>query len=200
VSSFNDSYRGTPPWDIGRPQGEFVRASERGEVRGEVIDVGCGIGEHSIFFASRGNPTLGVDSAPLAIEKAKAKAARRHSVAEFLVWDALKLASLGRRFDCAIDSGLFHVFSDGQRAAYVKSLSAVLRPGAGYLMLCFSDREPAGWGGPRRVSKEEIRDSFARGWRVDYIRPAMFESSFHDHGGLAWLSRITRTEEETESR
>jgi len=200
MSSFNDAYRGTPPWDIGRPQGEYVRAEERGEVRGEVIDVGCGTGEHSIFFASRGNPTLGIDSAPLAIEKAKAKADRRHSAAEFLVWDALKLASLGRRFDCAIDSGLFHVFPDVQRAAYVKSLSAVLRPGGRYLMLCFSDREPAGWGGPRRVSKGEIRDSFAEGWRIDYIRPATFESTFHDHGGKAWLSSISRVEEGPKSR
>lgn len=197
MSSFNDSYRGVPPWDIGRPQGELVRAAERGEVRGNVIDVGCGTGEHSIFFASRGNPTLGVDSAPLAIEKARAKAARRHSTAEFLVWDALGLASLGRRFDCAIDSGLFHVFPDRERAAYVRSLSAALLPGGRYLMLCFSDREPSGWGGPRRVSKEEIRESFAEGWRIDYIKPATFESSFHEHGGLAWLSSLTKVEEGT---
>ncbi|MDA4124937.1 MAG: class I SAM-dependent methyltransferase [Thaumarchaeota archaeon] len=195
MSTFNDSYRGTPPWDIGRPQAEFVQAAERGEVRGEVIDVGCGTGEHSLFLAARGNPTLGVDSAPLAIEKAKSKATQRHSSAEFLVWDALSLGSLGRRFDCAIDSGLFHVFPDVQRAAYVRSLSEVLRPGGRYLMLCFSDREPADWGGPRRVSREEIRESFAKGWRVDYIKPASFESSFHDHGGKAWLSSLTRVEE-----
>jgi hypothetical protein len=58
-------------------------------------------------------------------------------------------------------------------------------------MLCFSDEEPTGWGGPRRVSKEEIRTTFKEGWRVDWIRAARFESKFHDDGGRAWLSSIT---------
>ncbi len=192
MSMFNDSYKGVPPWDIGRPQGEFVKLAERGEVRGEVIDVGCGTGEHSIFFASRGHDVLGVDSAPLAIEKAKVKAAQLGSKARFLVLDALDLGSLGRRFDAAVDSGLFHVFPDPQRAAYVKSLSQAVKPGGRYFMLCFSDKEPVDWGGPRRVARREIKDSFSDGWYIEYIRPARFESSFHKEGGEAWLSRIRK--------
>lgn len=192
MSIFNDSYKGIPPWDIGRPQREFVLLANRGEVKGDVIDVGCGTGEHSIFFASRGHPVLGVDSAPLAIEKAKAKAAERKSEAEFLVWDALDLGSLERKFDTAVDSGLFHVFPDPQRAAYVESLSRALRPGGRYFMLCFSDREPKDWGGPRRVSQQEIRDSFASGWVVDYIHPGRFESTFHAQGGEAWLASVRK--------
>ncbi len=192
MSGFNDSYRGVPPWEVGFPQGEFVRLAERGEVKGDVIDVGCGTGEHSIYFASRGHNVLGVDSAPLAIEKAKAKAFRRGSGARFLVWDALDLGSLGRRFDTAIDSGLFHVFSDPQRRAYVKSLSGAVKPGGTYFMLCFSDKEPIDWGGPRRVSQKEIQDSFAFGWDVDYIRPARFESAFHEEGAKAWLASIRK--------
>ena len=39
-------------------------------------------------------------------------------------------------------------------------------------MLCFSELQPGDWG-PRRVTEEEIRASFAdRGWRVDSIEPA----------------------------
>ncbi len=29
---FNPAYRGTPPWDIGRPQPDFVRLEEAGEI------------------------------------------------------------------------------------------------------------------------------------------------------------------------
>jgi SAM-dependent methyltransferase len=169
-----------------------VRLAERGEVKGDVVDAGCGTGEHSIFFASRGHRVLGVDSAPLAIERAKAKASQRGSTAEFVVADALDLGRLGRRFDAAIDSGLFHVFPDGERAAYVRSLASALRPGGKCFVLCFSDREPTDWGGPRRVSRQEIEDAFSEGWRLDYVRPAGFESRFHDDGGHAWLSSATR--------
>jgi cyclopropane fatty-acyl-phospholipid synthase-like methyltransferase len=192
MSFFNESYRGIPPWDIGRPQREFVNLSERGEVKGDIIDIGCGTGENAIFFASKGHRTLGVDAAPLAIEKAKAKARQRGSKAEFKVADALDLGSLKRQFDAATDCGLFHVFTDGERKDYRESLAAVLRPGGRYFMLVFSDKEPAEWGGPRRISKGEITDCFSEGWHVDFIRRAKFESTFHGEGGEAWISGITK--------
>lgn len=193
MSFFNEAYQGVPPWDIGRPQKEFVKLAESGQVDGDVIDVGCGTGENAMLFAARGNRVLGVDSAPIAIEKARAKASQRVSKAEFIVADALHLGELHRRFDVAIDSGLFHVFSDRDRAMFVESIGAVLRPKGSYYMLCFSDREPKGWGGPRRVSKVEILQSFSRGWRVNYVRPARFESAFHERGGGAWFSKVTKT-------
>jgi ubiquinone/menaquinone biosynthesis C-methylase UbiE len=192
LSFFNEAYRGVPPWDIGRPQGEFVKLAEEGKVKGDVIDVGCGTGENAIMFASTGHKVLGVDSSPLAIEKAKAKARERKSPAEFIVAEAMDLESIGRKFDAAIDCGLFHVFSDRDRGLFAKSLWKVLKPRGAYFMLCFSDREPSDWGGPRRVTKEEIRSTFSGDWRVDWIRPAMFESQFHDKGGQAWLSAITK--------
>jgi len=169
---------------------KLVTSEDLGE---EVIDVGCGTGENTMLFASRGYRALGVDSAPLAIEKARAKASQRGSNAEFILADALHLAELNRRFDAAIDSGLFHVFSDRERVSYVESLRDVLRPGGRYYMLCFSDKEPVSWGGPRRVFKREILTSFSDEWHVDYVRPARFESAFHERGAKAWFTKVTRT-------
>lgn len=192
MSFFNSAYLGTPPWDIGRPQKEFVKLADEGKVRGDILDLGCGTGENAMMFASRGNRVLGVDSAPLAIAKAKSKAKERGSTAEFMVADALDLPSLGRTFDAAIDCGLFHTFPDRERATFVRGLRKTLVPGGTYFMLCFSDREPADWGGPRRVSKEEILHTFARGWRVDSIEPARFEASQLGDGGYAWMATVTR--------
>jgi len=193
MNFFNEAYRGVPPWDIGRPQPVFAELAVSEDLGDEIIDVGCGTGEHAMLFASKGYKVLGVDSAPLAIEKARTKASQRGSKAEFVVADALHLAELHRKFDAAIDSGLFHVFSDKDRSAYVESLGDVLRPQGRYYMLCFSDREPVGWGGPRRVFKREILASFSDGWQVDYVRPARFESTFYGRGGEAWFSKVTRT-------
>ncbi|UCC87337.1 MAG: class I SAM-dependent methyltransferase [Anaerolineales bacterium] len=191
MSSFNSAYAGTPPWDIGRPQAEIVRLSEANEIRGRVLDVGCGTGEHVLYLAELGQEAWGVDSAPAAIEKAKTKAQERGLAANFLVGDATELQRLGRTFDTVIDSGLFHTFSDEERPLFVKSLAHVLRPGGTYYALCFSERE-LGPGGPRRVSRAEIRSSFQEGWKINYIREARFESSIHTGGARAWLSSITR--------
>ena len=60
-------------------------------------------------------------------------------------------------------------------------------------MLCFSEKEPTDWGGPRRVTKEEIRSSFQKKWKINYIKEARFESSYHSDGGMAWLSSVTKS-------
>ena len=188
---FDAAYQGTPPWDIGRPQKEFVELVRRGEITGSVLDIGCGTGEHALFFAAKGHEVWGIDSAPLAIGKAQEKAKARGLAVHFLVRDALDLAGLNRKFDTATDSGLFHTLSDEDRPVFEKSLASVLSPGGIYFMLCFSDREPPGYG-PRRIAEREIRESFAEGWSINYIRPATFESRTRAEGPRAWLSSITK--------
>ena len=188
---FDSAYRGTPPWDIGRPQKEFVELVRRGEIKGSVLDIGCGTGEHALFFAQEGYEVCGIDSAPLAIQKAREKAAARGLPVHFCVLDALDLAKLTRTFDTATDSGLFHTLSDEDRPLFVDNLAAILSPGGNYFMLCFSDREPAGYG-PRRITEREIRESFSDGWIINYIRPATFESRTRAEGPHAWLSSIAK--------
>jgi cyclopropane fatty-acyl-phospholipid synthase-like methyltransferase len=126
-----------------------------------VLDIGCGTGEHALFFAEEGHEVWGIDSSPRAIEKAREKAAQRGLQVHFEVLDALQLSRLGRMFDTATDSGLFHTLSDQDRPLFVQNLAAVLQPGGNYFMLCFSDQEPGGYG-PRRITQQEIRDSLAK--------------------------------------
>ena len=61
------------------------------------------------------------------------------------------------------------------------SLAGVVEPGGRYVMLCFSDRQPGDWG-PRRVSQDELRRSFADGWRVDSIEEAVLEITISPEG------------------
>lgn len=196
--TFESAYAGKAPWDIGRPQRVFVEAADR--VTGDVLDAGCGTGENALYFAGRGHPVLGIDFLEPPIREARRKAQERGLDAEFLVLDALTLSALDRRFDGAIDSGLFHVFSDEDRARYVAGLAHVTKPGGRIFLACFSDEEP-GTQGPRRVSPREIREAFAEGWVVEVIRPARFEVrddlegiAFSEGGPKAWFSVIRREE------
>lgn len=192
-NGFDDSYTGIPPWDIGHPQKEIVALAEAGEIKGSVLDAGCGTGEHVLYFAGRGQQSWGIDFAPSAIEKAKQKARDRKLDVAFRVADALTLGELGKKFDNIIDCGLFHCFSDSDRTRYAKSLSQALVPGGKYFMLCFSEHESAEWGGPRRVTQQEIRDTFRidDSWHINFIREALFETNFHPKGGKAWLVGVT---------
>jgi cyclopropane fatty-acyl-phospholipid synthase-like methyltransferase len=171
-STFEAAYAGRPPWDIDRPQRAFVEVADL--VAGEVLDSGCGTGENALFFAGRGHPVLGIDFLERPVQEARRKAQERGLDAEFAHMDALGLVAFDRRFDTVIDSGLFHVFSDENRARYVAGLAHVTRPGGRLYLLCFSDEEP-GTQGPRWVSQAELRGAFSDGWDVEEIRPERFE-------------------------
>jgi 2-polyprenyl-3-methyl-5-hydroxy-6-metoxy-1,4-benzoquinol methylase len=64
VEDFDRSYTGTPAWDIGRPQPIFVGLADEGAIRGQVLDAGCGTGEHALMAASRGLEATGIDASP----------------------------------------------------------------------------------------------------------------------------------------
>ena len=171
--SWDAVYAGSPPWDIGRPQSAFRALAEAGALRGRVLDVGCGTGEHTLMAAALGLDATGVDIAPTALAIAQRKATERGLTARFLAWDATDLAALGERWQTVLDCGVFHVFDDTDRPRYVASLAAAVEPGGRYHMLVFSDRQ-RGTLGPRRISQAEIRASFAEGWSIVSIEPAIW--------------------------
>ena len=181
----------TPPWDIGRPQPAFETLAAAGGLVGRVLDVGCGTGEHALLAASLGHEAVGVDIARSAIELAKAKGAERRLAVQFVEFDALRLAELGQTFDTVLDCGLFHVFDDDDRELFVPSLASVLPMAGRYHMLCFSEHQPGDWG-PRRITQNEIRASFAEGWVVDSIEPAIIAITIDPAGAQAWQVQATR--------
>ncbi|HXY88585.1 MAG TPA: class I SAM-dependent methyltransferase [Candidatus Acidoferrales bacterium] len=196
---FESVYHGEPPWDIGRPQKEYMQLEQEGEIVGSVLDVGCGTGENALYLAEHGHDVWGVDFIPTAIQKAQEKAVQRHLTATFRVLNVLELHTLGRTFDTVIDSGLFHSLSDDDRPRFVDNLAAVMDRGGTYFMLCFSELAPVLDFSKLKdfmpkdfmpdlsklkpddykrlqVTQAEIKESFQDGWRINYIRQATLET------------------------
>ncbi|WP_157128732.1 class I SAM-dependent methyltransferase [Nocardia amamiensis] len=208
----------TAPWVIGEPQPAIVELEREGWITGRVLDPGSGAGEHTILLTRLGYDARGIDMSPSAVEYARANAAAQGvPTAAFEVADAL---ALGERadfagdppgsapaFDTIVDSALFHVFGteDAERAAYVRSLHAVCKPGGILHVLALSDTEP-GFG--PRISDTLIRESFRDGWTLEDLRPTRYRGRITDTvaqnaEGLevsesgkvdlaAWLARIRR--------
>ena len=143
-----------------------------------------------------GLEVTGVDMAPTAIERARAKARRRGLAAEFLVGDVLALNRIDRlapRFRTVIDTGCLHTFPNADRPLYAASLASVVEPGGVLHLLCFSELTP-GTDGPRRVTEGEIHGTFARDWVVEQVEQSSFAVSNLWSGvpPSAWLARIVR--------
>jgi SAM-dependent methyltransferase len=193
--SWDDAYLGgRAPWDIGRPQPAIVRIAD--QLKGGVLDVGCGSGEHALLAATLGLRVTGVDVSQVAVENARAKARQRGLIAEFLVGDILDLAAVDRLdppFETVIDVGCFHTLANADRPVYAASLASVVEPGGILHLLCFSEHTP-GIDGPRRVTEAELRNTFSRDWKVQRVTAEGFAVSNAWVGvePSAWLARIIR--------
>jgi SAM-dependent methyltransferase len=163
---FNDAYENrTAPWVIGEPQPAIVALEQTGRIRGKILDVGCGLGEHTILLTGLDYDVLGIDFVPSAVEQARANAAAKGIDARFEVADAMNLTADGR-FDTVLDSALFHVFGDDDRGAYVASLHGAVKPGGYVHVLALSD---AGRGFGPQVSEAQVRTAFGDGWELEAL-------------------------------
>jgi SAM-dependent methyltransferase len=167
LSVFDDAYAThSAPWVIGEPQPAIVTLEREGWVRGKVLDVGCGTGEHTIYLSALRYDVYGMDSSLRAVEQARANAAARNVEAHFQVADALALGD-DTTYDTVIDSALFHIFDADDRARYVRSLHLACRPGALVHVLAVSDTGP-GFG--PQVSDATIREAFSQRWVLEDLR------------------------------
>ena len=155
ASRFIESYRGTPPWDIGRPQPAFERLASAGDVARSGAGRRVRHGRERTGVRRRGlrggrRRRRGGGGGGRACQSGGARPGSRVPGAR-----RPGAGRPGRRFGTVVDSGLFHTFDDGERRRYVASLATATAPGARVHVLCFSEREHAE-GGPRRVTQAEL--------------------------------------------
>jgi SAM-dependent methyltransferase len=157
------------PWDIGAPQPAVVALADAGELTGEVLDSGCGLGENAIFLAGRGLRVTGVDGAQAALRSARERAAEQGVEVEFVHADVTTFSGIGQRFDTVLDSALYHCLDDESRTAYAEALWRVTVPGARLHLLCFADVGNDGFGLPMTVGQDDLRAHLGARWDIDRI-------------------------------
>ena len=190
-AGFAEHYaEGRPVWDIGKPQAPFIEIAD--QVKGPVLDVGCGTGSAALFFASRGLEVTGIDLVDEAIRRAEKKVAEQAASVEFLVKDAFTLADWDRRFATIIDSGLFHVFAEDElrRSLYGAVLGNVLQPG-GYLYLMASKKQDDGAVAMPGMTLGDLHNTFADGWNIESVKEFQAEvtpETLQQHPGATWMT------------
>lgn len=166
----------TVPWDIRQAQPRLMELEALGGITGEVLDIGCGLGDNAIFLASRGHSVTGLDGSPTAIEHARNRAAQAGVSVTFGVADATQLTGYDDRFDTVVDSALYHCLDEDGRQTYAASLYRATRPGARWHLFCFSDGNVNGIVAPMgSVPESNIRDTLtANDWCIDFLGPTTY--------------------------
>lgn len=159
---------GRPPWDTNVTPPELVALIEgEGLPVGRALELGCGTGTNAIYLARHGWQVTALDFVPRAIRQARRKARRAgvRAVIRFRVADVSRLEGLDLpAFDFALDIGCLHTLTPEQRGSYAAGLSAVMRPGAAYLLYALFPRE--GSIGAMGVAPDDVRALFEPRFRV----------------------------------
>jgi len=164
---------GLTPWeqdDPAEPLAELV-TGPAASAPGQALDIGCGTGSDAIFCARNGWQVTGIDDVPLALKRARAKAAEAGVDVRFERADVTRTGpeQIGTGYRLLIDMGCLHNLEQRVRPAVGRLLTSVAAPGATLLMMTFATGGPRP--GPVGLDAADVKAMFPE-WDVAFSRPA----------------------------
>lgn len=190
-----------PKWFDRGVSPEIVEAVDSGWLpgRGQVLDVGCGMGDVAAWFAERGYQATGADFAEAVRRASERHAAYLNRGLRFVALDISGVVPRNERFDIIVDRGCLHGIPEILVECYVANISLLASPGARMLlfMKAFRDGEPFGDEAHTRRKAECVRDIFRGQFTIESHRPIYMRKNGllnprHPLPGL--LFRLTRTQ------
>jgi len=158
---------GTAPSDWAREIARLVRPGDA------VLDLGCGEGRDSVFFAELGAAVTGVDLAADGLDKARRLAHRRGVRVRWIEGDMTETPPAGR-FDLIFSCGTIHYVPRAERQPLFRRLAAMTRPGGHQAHVVFT---------ARHVHEE-------KGETVDYFTAGELRKAFVEWQLLRHVERV----------
>jgi SAM-dependent methyltransferase len=156
-------------------------------------------------LANKGFRVTGVDISPNALELARHLAEETAVECRFVAADLTgDVAPLDQSFDFAFDWEVLHHVFPPERERYVSNVHGMLRPGARYLSVCFSEHDAQAFGGEGKYrttplgttlyfsSEKELRNLFERLFSIQELGTVEIAGKYGPH--VAVTALMTKTD------
>ncbi|EIP96733.1 methyltransferase family protein [Opitutaceae bacterium TAV1] len=138
---------------------------------GRVLELGCGNGRNAVFMAQQGCDVRAVDFSREALSQARTRADEAGVRVDFVCTSLFDLLLPESGYDFVYDCGCFHHIPPHRRPEYLQLVTAAVRPGGRFGLVCFAPEGGSGlsdkavyvqrrMGGGLGFSKEELHDIF----------------------------------------
>jgi SAM-dependent methyltransferase len=163
------------PWHSDKPDRELIDLIEKSKIEAySTLDVGCGAGTDAIYLASKGCKVTAIDVSHEAIRIARERAEKADVKVNFIVGNFLYVEFDNETFDFINDRGCFHHMNPLDREEFAMKINKVLRNNGYYFIRCWSDKEEEREHGPYRISRDEIKNTFSKFFKIGEIKDFRF--------------------------
>ncbi|MBW3019080.1 class I SAM-dependent methyltransferase [Candidatus Woesearchaeota archaeon] len=163
-----------PETELVRFASRIFKDEKREKSAIKILDLGCGSGANSWYFAREGFSVYAIDGSPTAVEKTKRKFAKEGLTGNFLVADFLKIPFPDDFFDCVVDIGSIQHNAFENVHKIVSEIKRVLKPNGKFFgMMMFEDNSLSYWKGQLHFFKENELKELFRDFgelKLDYIQ------------------------------
>jgi SAM-dependent methyltransferase len=134
---YTDRNRGLP-FFIEFPDENLVSYFHNGCLKkGKVLELGCGNGRNSVFFAMHGCTVDAVDISDVAIAWGKELALKNNGTINFICKSVHELELVEDKYDIIYDAGCLHHITPHRRIGYINFIKKALKPGGHFGLTCF---------------------------------------------------------------
>ncbi len=120
-------------WDGFPPLPQVVEMADRLEAGDRVLDIGCGLGRHTVYLAARGFEVIATDNAPTALAACRENLAKAKLRAAVMQADMTEFPFPDAHFRGVVASHVIHHCRRADLEAIIGSITQKLAPG-GYLV------------------------------------------------------------------
>jgi SAM-dependent methyltransferase len=196
-TDYEEIYRGgNPPWEHGEADGNLADAVARFSIQPcNALDLGCGMGNNTIWLAQHGFRVHGLDLSPTAVGVARHRAAGQGVECTLQVGDFLADAVGHAPFGLVFDRGCLHCIQEAtDRFAFARKVAGILVEGGLWLSLVGNADEPKREVGPPRLSALELVGATEHFFEILSLESGAF-GGHQDDPPRAWVCLLRRRAE-----